>query len=1857
MRKDLFYLNRFLSLTIIFFVVLSCQQKGRGFDAEFARYISAFTYGNISSDAFVQIELTQDFQSVELNSAIKEKLFSFSPSVKGSAFWLDNHTIRFVPEPGELKPGGKYNVRFGLGKILDVEKKFNSFNFNVHVNGQSFTVDMNEYSPQGINELEWNSVSGLISFSNPVEVEDVKRMINVKGLKQPVVNVASVNSFQYKVSVDSLLRNDKDNTYYIIFDGKAIGSKSKYEHEVNIPALSKDFYLVNNVSIYDKAEQYICVNFSDPISTSQDITGLFSLSNIKNYTYRIDKNVLKIYPESFPLGSFNLNINKGLKNYAGLYLGQDYNFQLQAQTSKPQIKIDNGGNILPNSEELFLSFSAVNLWAVDIKVIKVYQNNILHYLQSKSFNNDYNSGEVRRFGRLIKKQQLRLDTDKSLDLANWNNFSIDLAEMFREDPGSLYVVQMSMKQEYSLYSCDGRSAVIPENISMRRFSDVDLSDEDKELWDTTSPYYYESFDWSRYKWEDRDNPCTPSYYIGSDKISEALVLSSNVGIIAKSSLDNNMMVVVTDILSAKPISGSDVTIYNYQMQSIGSGKTDSNGFANIEYNGGAPYVVVAQHGKELGYLEVAIESSLSLSSFDVSGKEVQKGLKGYTYTERGVWRPGDSIYVSFILEDKDNRLPKDHPVTLEVYTPKGQFYQKQVKTEGVNGFYTFIIDTEPNVETGVWQARIKVGGATFYKQLRIEAIKPNRLKVRFDTDTIIDASRGVISGTLSSQWLHGSPASNLRAEIELSLYKSDNPFKGYIGYSFNNPLLSFERSRSEIFKGTLNSLGTVGVNAKIPVAENAPGMLRGNVLSRVYEPGGDMSFYSQTLYYSPYSRYIGIKSPSSSNNEVLETDSPISFDVTMLNLRGQPTSGDASFKIYKLGWSWWWDSSNRDLASYVNSSSANIVSSGAVHVTNGKGKVNFQVDYPDWGRYLILVKDNNGGHTSGVVFYVDWPSWRGRSMKTDPNNPSMLTFTSDKSSYQVGEKAIVSIPGSANGNALITLENNTGVIKKEWVKISGNKDVKYVVDITKDMAPNFYVFVTMLQPHNQTDNDLPIRMYGVKNISVENKESRLTPIIKMPDVLSPEKEFTISVSEKDKKSMTYTIAIVDDGLLDLTAFKTPNAWDEFYSRESLGVRSWDLFNRVIGANSGRFASILSIGGDEALKASRDNVNRFKSIVKFMGPFTIKSGEVKNHNITLPQYVGSVRTMLIAGGDGAYGSSEKTTEVKSSLMTLSTLPRVLGPGEEVWLPVNVFALDGNVKNVSISVKSGGLLKPIGETSKSISFTRSGDQVVYFKFKSDNKTGVEQIEIKSSANGSSFTEIIDIEVRNPMPPVVVTDSKIIDSSSSRSLKIDADRANLGDWATLELSRLPSVSYSKNINFLLYYPHSCTEQIVSRGFPLLYADVFESLDDTGKRDINNKVNEIIQIISGRQISDGGFSYWSGDNYSSDWVTTYAGHFLIEAKNRGYSVPESIIYRWVQFQKNKAQNWSLSNPSQGYYSISMLDLQQSYRLYTLALSGNTELGAMNRLKEIKELSIQSRWRLAATYVIAGKPDIANALVFNIDDVVEDYSFNNDSYGSVTRDKAMIMETYLLLNKIDRALALAPTIAESLSSEYVTTQTAAYGLIAMAKLYKEMGEGVIDIDWNLNGKEMKPINTPKSQYQVGVEPSESLIVDISNKGSGKIYTRLSMLIQPRDDKNNEPINGSFDIGVKYISADNRVLNIKSLPQGQEFTAVVTVRNGAEQSFTDLALTQVFPSGWEILNERVLAGAHTASLANYNYQDIRDDRVLTYFNLAAGESKSFRVRLQASYKGKFYLPPVACQAMYAPNEQARNVGMWIEVVE
>ena len=370
---------------------------------------------------------------------------------------------------------------------------------------------------------------------------------------------------------------------------------------------------------------------------------------------------------------------------------------------------------------------------------------------------------------------------------------------------------------------------------------------------------------------------------------------------------------------------------------------------------------------------------------------------------------------------------------------------------------------------------------------------------------------------------------------------------------------------------------------------------------------------------------------------------------------------------------------------------------------------------------------------------------------------------------------------------------------------------------------------------------------------------------------------------------------------------------------------------------------------------------------------------------------------------------------------------------------------------------------------------------------------------------------------------------------------------------------------------------------------------------------------------------------------------------------MPESVISKWKQFQKKAAQKWNRGDLYSSYYSYSMSDLQQAYRLYTLALANQPELGAMNRLKEMSGLSVQARWRLAAAYLLAGKKDAARQLINGANLVIENYSVYNNTYGSPARDMAMIMETNLLMGETSKALSIAPKVSEELNSSYISTQSAAYGLIAMSKLAEKMGKGIIAFEWSLNGVSQKSQSSGLVYQEFPIKPQESINVNFTNKGQGQLYVRLVGRTQPLTDKS-EPKSDGINLYVKYVDENNNEIDVKSLRQGTEFYAVVVIQNVSGEAITDLALNQIFPSGWEIFNNRLFnSGANNTS--SFTYQDIRDDRVMTFFNLGYGYSTTVKIRLQAAYCGRFYLPAVSGEAMYNARTQSRTSGMWVEVVQ
>ena len=1859
----------FLILLTVIAGFSSCKSNQKDIipSAEYAPYVNAYTGGVISQNSTIRIELTQDQPMVDLNQELKDNPFSFSPSLKGKTYWVSNNIIEFVPEEGALKPGAFYEGTFHLGDFVDVDKKLEEFNFSFRVQERNFSIHTDPITVTAT-QPDQVTVTGEIRFSDVVKKEEVEKMLTAgseKNKSYPIEITQTDHPTRYAFSISQITKEAEDYQLEITAKGNPAGIDRTQNESILIPA-KNSFRFLSAVRI-DQPENGIEIIFSDPVSNTQDLKGLIDVPEVSSSIFQIKENKVFVYFEAGKLNKLTLNIHEGIRNSQDKPLGTSHSISFSELNLKPQVEMATSAAILPDSKSLIIPFRAVNLYAVDLSVIRIFESNVLMFMQNNSLSS---ANELRRSGRLVYKKTLWLAKDSSKDVHRWEDYSIDLAGLIHQEPGAIYRVILSFRQEYSAYPCGGsenKEMQFADNKSsdnLTKVSGETLSEDDEAVWDTPETYYYYNssvpMDWSQYRWTERDNPRHPSYYMNSDRIAACNIFASNLGMIVKRNSLNKLWIAVNNILDTKPVAKAQVTIYNFQLQPIGKGETNGEGLVEITPKG-VPFIAVAEADKQKAYVRVVDGEEQSVSRFDVGGKDIQKGLKGFIYGERGVWRPGDTLHISFMLEDREKRIPDKHPVALEIYNPRGQFYTKMISTQGTNGFYTFAVPTQADDPTGLWNAYVKVGGTAFHKSLRIETIKPNRLKITLALPTILQASSKDVYAPLTSSWLTGATASRLKAKVEMSLSKVNTQFKNYGQYLFNNPATDFTTVRADVFNGVLDAEGRAGVNIQLPVATGAPGMLNATLTTRVFEPGGDASIYSQTVPFSPFTSYVGINL-NQPKGKYIETDKDHVFDIVTVNDQGQPVNrSNLEYKIYRISWSWWWENGEESFGTYINNSSITPVASGNLQTTGGKASFKFRINYPDWGRYLVYVKDRESGHATGGTVYIDWPDWRGRSNKTDPSGIKMLAFSLDKDSYEIGETATAIIPAAAGGRALVSLENGSTVLQQQWLEVSDQGDTKLTFKITPEMAPNVYLHISLLQPHAQTVNDLPIRMYGIAPVFVTNRQTILQPQIKMPEVLRPETDFNVTVSEKSGKPMTYTLAIVDDGLLDLTNFKTPDPWNEFYAREALGIRTWDMYDDVLGASGGRYSSLFSTGGDASLKPADAKANRFKPVVKFIGPFYLAKGKQQTHTLKLPMYVGSVRAMVVAGQDSAYGNAEKTAFVRTPLMLLSTLPRVLSTQEEITVPVNVFAMENQVKNVTVSLEASGAgVQITGNRQQSLTFDQPGDQLAYFTLKTGSKTGKATIHLTASGNGQQTKETIEIEVRNPNPVVTLRNSQWIEAGQEAELSYTlAGSSSANNQVQLEVSRIPSVDISRRFDFLYNYQHHCTEQLTSKALPLLFVSQFKAVDEQEVEKIKTNVQEAIRQIYARQLPNGGFVYWPGNAVADEWITSYTGMFLTLAQEKGYAVHPNVLNKWKRFQRAAAQNWRMPQEASNW-QIWQSELQQAFRLYTLALAGAPEYGAMNRMKEQPGLSIQAKWRLAAAYALTGKMKPAGELVYNAETTVIPYSSMNLIYGSSDRDEAMILETLILMKRDRDALQQAKKVSQNLAQEnWFSTQSTAFALMAMGRLAEQLS-GTLDFTWSWNGKQQPAVKSAKAVFEKEIATSpKSGTVSVKNQGKGALSVDLITRTQLLNDTL-PAIADNIRLDVKYTDMAGSPISVEDIRQGTDFMSAVTLSNiSGTSDYSNLALTHIIPSGWEIYNERMIVPEASSSNSNeantpessadkYTYKDIRDDRVLTYFDLRRGESKTFTVRLQATYAGNFILPAIQCEAMYDAVVQART---------
>lgn len=1834
------------------FIIQQKSTKGDGkavsgiseFNPAFANYINSFTSGVISTGSGIAISFEQAaLDSFSYEHEADEDLFDFSPSIKGKAYWVSDRTIEFRPE-GILPYGENYEVSFALDKVFKLKRKVpKKFEFGFR------TLDLNvEMEISGLSFKEEDGVStpmviGSISSSDVLDSSLLVDMLNgvQEERKLEVSWTHSEDQTKHYFEIAGIERSKQKSevglSYSLNYNGSSVSGKGA----INIPAIGEFVFLSGRV--LHSPDQYISIRFSDPVDRNFNIRGLIQMEGA-DFDYEVDGNQIKIFPTTRQAGARQVQLLRGIRSVNGDKMDQDYTYRAVFEQMKPAVRWIGDGNIVPSNNGVFIPFEAVALQAVDVEVIKVFEDNIVQFFQRNQLPE---SEEMIRVARPVARKTISLQESGIVNLNRWNRYSLDLSDLVQTEPGAIYNVKISFRMQQSLYQCAEGDSLVKQ-------------DWKEGKWDEVPSYYggdYYDYYWEDYDYRERENPCHVSYYQRNASGISKNVLASDIGIIAKKGAFNNINLAITNLKTTEPIAGAQIEVYNLQQRVMATSSTNQDGLVQVDLES-APFMVVVKHNSQYGYLRLDNKSNLSLSHFNTSGATTQGGFKGFIYGERGVWRPGDSLFVTFMLQDEEKLLPDGHPIVFELKDPMGKVKKRLVKNSYADHVYAFKTKTAVSDPTGLWMAQVSVGDFRFSKSLPIETIKPNRLKINLDFGVDeLTAGQTEVSGELSARWLHGAIAKNMDAKIEATLYPVKTTFEEFENYHFDDDARSFQSESKEVYTGQLNEKGVAQISVDLAPEAPAPGKLKAKLKTTVTEKGGNSSIDIFDIPYHPFESYVGIKPPKGDRRGWLLTDTDHEVNVVCVDPKGKllNTNRNLQVELWKVSYRWWWDQSSDNLSNYVYSDYRSAVSRGTVELKNGKGVYKLNISRPQWGRFYLKVTDPITGHVSGTVVYVDWPSWAGKP--NDQSGTSVLEFTPEKDEYVVGDKTKVKIPLTPAGKALVSLESGSKVLKQFWVNTKeGSSEFEF--DVTEEMAPNVYVHITQLQPHGKNGNDLPIRLYGIANINVKDPFTLLKPTLKMPDVLAPEEQVKLEVSEATGRAMTYTIAIVDEGLLDLTRFKTPHPWNAFYQKQALGVSSYDMYKYVMGSAAGELNNVLGIGGDLDGKSPDDSkLNRFKAMVKFIGPFKLNAGATDKHEIKIPYYVGSVRTMIIAREEGAYGHTEKTTPVRKPLMVLSTLPRVLSPNEEVLVPVSAFAMEEQIKSAKISIEVNGMLNVLGSKNKSVTFPELGEQMAFFKVKVGEKIGKAVVTITAKSGKEIATDKVELLVRAPNPPV----TRVYDAILEPNAELPISFATLGIEGTnsgvIEVSSIPPLELEKRLKYLMRYPHGCVEQTTSSVFPQLFLSDIMELSNEQKALIDRNVKAGISRLLSMQVSSGGFGYWPGALVANEWGSNYAGHFLVEAQKKGYDIPNSAMKKWRKFQNELADAYKPVSSGSNYYKYNN-GLNQAYRLYTLASFNTANIGAMNRLRLSDKLSASAQWRLAAAYSLAGQADIANKLITGQSTNPDAYTELSGTFGSHLRDQAMILETLVEMGNMTKATQVLQGVSEKIRAQnWWSTQTTAYCLLAAAKYAKlNRSDEPIDFDYAFAGAAKRNASTKLPLASVKMSDSElrSGKVSLSNKQSSSFYVQVTTTGQPLV---GDTINFANDLNmdVRYYE-DGKEIEPTTLDQGTTFEAVVTITNpGLRGNYEQMALTQMFPSGWEIINTRFEGTARTVSEDRPTYRDIRDDRVLTYFDIGARKTVKFRVKLTASYGGRFYLPTTTCSAMYDNTINAAVAGKWIYV--
>ena len=1788
------------------------------FDSNGLRITSELPHGVVPASGVLQFEFSRGVVPPEsTNVWVETPFIEFTPHVEGKFVWQDSSKLVFspdVPFAGDTKFKGRFNT--DLLKQLSHSRSFRGdeeFSFAT----EPFTMRGAEFFYDRIDNKRTVGVKANLEFSYAVKPDDVAKYLKMEidGAPHPEFKVMSTTQAKIvPVEIGSMTQLEKARSISVSFVDGLVSPETNTHIAMekpfvySLPGL-EELKVYGHEAGFDGKEGTIKISTSQEVDMSS-VKSFISLSPERSYVVEATDRFGFLIRGNFETAtSFHLMIRRGLQSVLGAKTQNDYEADVVIGDIKPSFSFVSDGAYMLLSGAKTIAVKTVNLSKLHVQVSQVFQNNIVFFIDhGRSYDYEYYD-----------------DDEEGYHPSHKYRFSVGNFGRLLE--GKTIDIQNSRNQEVTT----GIDLASYLRNDYKGFLLVEVSDP-AQTWRSTAK----------------------------------LISISDIGLIVKQS-KQELAVFATSLDDNEPLGGVKIDLISTSNQVMSSQNTNSDGavvfkdFGTLQNDDFHLKLVTATKGDDFNFLNLA-DYRVETSRFDVGGKFDSEGqYDAFVYGDRTLYRPGEKVILTGIVRDLHNGLPGNFPIKVKMFSPLGTVVSEFMRTINEEGSFEISYQTDQSAPTGEYRFDVSTGNDLFLTSysVSIEDFVPDRIRVSMTADRTKASPADTINYAFQALNFFGPPASGRNYEFEGTFVPAPYVSKQFPEFRFANDGAANFSAQPVVSEGKTDDEGKAEETFAVPKEATSSGVLIARGRVGVFDESGRPVYQLATTVVHPKDYYIGIWKKM---DYYVSPGNPQTIKLVAVNTDDQAIKGfPAQFQLFRKEW-------HTVLRMYEKTNSLRYVSemreipveARDVTLDDSPTPVTFTVPAIS-GDYVVRVSKKNDDAFNQFDFYsYSWATTDITSFQIDPEAKVDISF--NKQSYEPGEKANILFKTPFDGTMLVTLERNK-VISYRYLKAENNT-ASMELSVEDDFMPNVYVSAVLFRKVKSMNIPLLVG-HGFAPLFAERKSNKLAVSISAPEKIRPRGKQKVTVSVAGEKNVFVTIAAVDEGILQVKNYATPQPYSYFYARKGLETQTFDFFRDLLPEYDKKQKS-SSGGSDYEAKAKRTNpvsALRFKPVALWSGIVKTNSDGEADVTLDVPEFSGELRLMAIAYKGGKFGTAEKPMKVADPIVVTPALPRFASPNDVITMPITAFNTTEKPVSVKFTISTEG---PILATQQSAELDVNANQEKYVNIilKATDQIGKATVKVVTEALGEKFESVTEIPVRPLSAYVTESVAGIVTGGNTVSMTMSDKYLPNGRKSYLTVSPFPVANFAKELKYLVGYPHGCLEQTTSKAFPQIYLrDIAVLLDPTilEKGSPTYFVNEAITKITGMQGNDGRFSYWPGGSEVNTWATVYATHFLIEAKKAGYSVPEGTLKSALSAIATIAR----SKQTMDYYIYSnhkteiirIADKSSVYALYVLALAGQPEIPLMNFYRTAPSLlTTDTRYLLAGSFALNGDRKSFLDLLppqFVIEDPVRT---SGVWFDSPVRANAIVLNVLL---ETDPANPNIPRYMEYLSktyegNEWYSTQDDAFTLLAFGKAARRAGGGKFDGTVNIAGS-TKQYSGGNQKYDISAVEGK---VAFSLRGEGQVY--YSLITEGiRKDGSIKIEDKNLRVRREFFNRFGAPVSLDAVKQNSLVVVKITVKSDVDE-LENVAITDLLPAGFEIENPRLVETSQydfIKDASTPDYVDIRDDRINYYTNFSDNRERKFFYLVRAVTKGEFQYAPVAAEAMYDANYYSASGRGILKVVE